>query len=47
MLDKVIGSESHTLWTVSKNKVDKLAPERVMDTYIEALSWSVETSTTK
>lgn len=42
MLDKVIGFESHTIWTVSKNKVGKLAPERVMETYIEALSWAVE-----
>lgn len=47
MLDKVIGFESHTLWTVSNNKVGKLAPKLVMKTYIEALSWAVEIGTTK
>ena len=42
MLDKVIGFENHTLWTASNNKSGKLTPERVMNTYIKALSWAVE-----
>lgn len=42
MLDKVIGFERDTIWTLEKSRVGALAPDRVMDTYIAALSWAVK-----